>query len=145
MWVDNNVPNWFPTLKNFYRSPFWLILKVCHVIAFSITWYNFHYKNRLAQAIFLSMGRRTIHIREGGQLCQWHLQFNFCCSKSSVQKTIFFLFKRWFFSFFTMNRIKTSFLALETTLLRTDKLNADLACLFLTEAVKCYDTRIPTG
>ena len=26
MWVDNNVPNWFPTLKNFYRSPFskWL-------------------------------------------------------------------------------------------------------------------------
>jgi hypothetical protein len=26
MWVDNDVPNWFPTLKNFYRSPFskWL-------------------------------------------------------------------------------------------------------------------------
>jgi hypothetical protein len=23
MWVDNDVPNWFPTLKNFYRSPFW--------------------------------------------------------------------------------------------------------------------------
>jgi hypothetical protein len=23
IWVDNNVPNWFPTLKNFYRSPFW--------------------------------------------------------------------------------------------------------------------------
>jgi hypothetical protein len=22
MWVDNDVPNWFPTLKNFYRSPF---------------------------------------------------------------------------------------------------------------------------
>jgi hypothetical protein len=22
MWVDNVVPNWFPTLKNFYRSPF---------------------------------------------------------------------------------------------------------------------------
>ena len=22
MWVDNNVPNWFPTLNNFYRSPF---------------------------------------------------------------------------------------------------------------------------
>ena len=22
MWVDNNVPNWFLTLKNFYRSPF---------------------------------------------------------------------------------------------------------------------------
>jgi hypothetical protein len=22
IWVDNNVPNWFPTLKNFYRSPF---------------------------------------------------------------------------------------------------------------------------
>jgi hypothetical protein len=21
MWVDNDVPNWFPTLKNFYRSP----------------------------------------------------------------------------------------------------------------------------
>jgi hypothetical protein len=26
MWVDNDVPNCFPTLKNFYRSPFskWL-------------------------------------------------------------------------------------------------------------------------
>jgi hypothetical protein len=26
MWVDNDVPNWFPTLKNFYRLPFskWL-------------------------------------------------------------------------------------------------------------------------
>ena len=26
MWVDNDVPNWFPTLKIFYRSPFskWL-------------------------------------------------------------------------------------------------------------------------
>jgi hypothetical protein len=26
IWVDNDVPNWFPTLKNFYRSPFskWL-------------------------------------------------------------------------------------------------------------------------
>ena len=26
MWVDNDVPNWFPRLKNFYRSPFskWL-------------------------------------------------------------------------------------------------------------------------
>ena len=26
MWVDNDVPNWFPKLKNFYRSPFskWL-------------------------------------------------------------------------------------------------------------------------
>ena len=26
MWIDNDVPNWFPTLKNFYRSPFskWL-------------------------------------------------------------------------------------------------------------------------
>jgi hypothetical protein len=23
MWVDNNVPNWFPTLKNYYRLPFW--------------------------------------------------------------------------------------------------------------------------
>ena len=22
MWVDNDVPNWFPTLNNFYRSPF---------------------------------------------------------------------------------------------------------------------------
>ena len=22
MWVDNDVQNWFPTLKNFYRSPF---------------------------------------------------------------------------------------------------------------------------
>ena len=22
MWVDNDIPNWFPTLKNFYRSPF---------------------------------------------------------------------------------------------------------------------------
>ena len=22
MWVDNDVPNWFSTLKNFYRSPF---------------------------------------------------------------------------------------------------------------------------
>jgi hypothetical protein len=22
MWVDNDVPNWFPTLKNFYRSSF---------------------------------------------------------------------------------------------------------------------------
>jgi hypothetical protein len=22
MWVDNDVPNWFPTLKYFYRSPF---------------------------------------------------------------------------------------------------------------------------
>jgi hypothetical protein len=22
MWVDNDVPNWFPTLTNFYRSPF---------------------------------------------------------------------------------------------------------------------------
>jgi hypothetical protein len=22
MWVDNDVPNWFPTLKNFYRWPF---------------------------------------------------------------------------------------------------------------------------
>ena len=22
MWVDNDVPNWFPTLKNFYRLPF---------------------------------------------------------------------------------------------------------------------------
>jgi hypothetical protein len=22
MWVDNDVANWFPTLKNFYRSPF---------------------------------------------------------------------------------------------------------------------------
>jgi hypothetical protein len=22
MWVDNDVPNWFATLKNFYRSPF---------------------------------------------------------------------------------------------------------------------------
>ena len=22
MWVDNDVPNWFPTLKKFYRSPF---------------------------------------------------------------------------------------------------------------------------
>jgi hypothetical protein len=22
MWVDYDVPNWFPTLKNFYRSPF---------------------------------------------------------------------------------------------------------------------------
>ncbi len=22
IWVDNDVPNWFPTLKNFYRSPF---------------------------------------------------------------------------------------------------------------------------
>jgi hypothetical protein len=22
MWVDNDVPNWFPTWKNFYRSPF---------------------------------------------------------------------------------------------------------------------------
>ena len=22
MWVDNDVPNWFPTLKNFYQSPF---------------------------------------------------------------------------------------------------------------------------
>jgi hypothetical protein len=22
MWVDNDVPNLFPTLKNFYRSPF---------------------------------------------------------------------------------------------------------------------------
>jgi hypothetical protein len=22
MWVDNDVPNWLPTLKNFYRSPF---------------------------------------------------------------------------------------------------------------------------
>jgi hypothetical protein len=22
MWIDNDVPNWFPTLKNFYRSPF---------------------------------------------------------------------------------------------------------------------------
>ena len=22
MWVDNDVPNWFPTSKNFYRSPF---------------------------------------------------------------------------------------------------------------------------
>jgi hypothetical protein len=22
MWVDNDVPNWFPTLKNFYLSPF---------------------------------------------------------------------------------------------------------------------------
>ena len=22
MWVDNDVMNWFPTLKNFYRSPF---------------------------------------------------------------------------------------------------------------------------
>ena len=22
MWVDFDVPNWFPTLKNFYRSPF---------------------------------------------------------------------------------------------------------------------------
>jgi hypothetical protein len=22
MWVDNDVPNWFPTLKHFYRSPF---------------------------------------------------------------------------------------------------------------------------
>jgi hypothetical protein len=22
MWVDNDVPNWFPTLKNSYRSPF---------------------------------------------------------------------------------------------------------------------------
>jgi hypothetical protein len=22
MWVDNDVPNWFPTLKNFYRPPF---------------------------------------------------------------------------------------------------------------------------
>jgi hypothetical protein len=26
MWVDNDVPNWFPTLTNFYQSPFskWL-------------------------------------------------------------------------------------------------------------------------
>ena len=26
MWVDNDVPNWFPTSNNFYRSPFskWL-------------------------------------------------------------------------------------------------------------------------
>jgi hypothetical protein len=26
MWVDNDVPSWFPILKNFYRSPFskWL-------------------------------------------------------------------------------------------------------------------------
>ena len=26
MWVDNDVPHWFPTLKNFYRLPFskWL-------------------------------------------------------------------------------------------------------------------------
>jgi hypothetical protein len=22
IWVDNDVPNWFPTLKNFYRAPF---------------------------------------------------------------------------------------------------------------------------
>ena len=22
IWVDNDVPNWFPTLNNFYRSPF---------------------------------------------------------------------------------------------------------------------------
>jgi hypothetical protein len=22
MWVDNDVPNWFPTLKNFYQMPF---------------------------------------------------------------------------------------------------------------------------
>jgi hypothetical protein len=22
MWVDNDVPNWFPTSKNLYRSPF---------------------------------------------------------------------------------------------------------------------------
>jgi hypothetical protein len=22
MWVDNDVPNWLPTLKNFYQSPF---------------------------------------------------------------------------------------------------------------------------
>jgi hypothetical protein len=22
MWVDNDVPNWFPTSKNFYRSPY---------------------------------------------------------------------------------------------------------------------------
>jgi hypothetical protein len=22
IWVDNDVPNWFPTLTNFYRSPF---------------------------------------------------------------------------------------------------------------------------
>jgi hypothetical protein len=22
MWVDNDVPNWYPTLKNFYRPPF---------------------------------------------------------------------------------------------------------------------------
>jgi hypothetical protein len=22
IWVDNDVPNWFPTLKNFYQSPF---------------------------------------------------------------------------------------------------------------------------
>jgi hypothetical protein len=22
MWIDNDVPNWLPTLNNFYRSPF---------------------------------------------------------------------------------------------------------------------------
>jgi 5-carboxymethyl-2-hydroxymuconate isomerase len=43
MWVDNDVPNWFPTLKNVYRSPFskwppqyrlgnWTMLNFCSIV-----------------------------------------------------------------------------------------------------------------
>jgi hypothetical protein len=35
MWVDYDVPNWFLTLKNFYRLPFskWLPLNLCGIVA----------------------------------------------------------------------------------------------------------------
>jgi hypothetical protein len=45
MWVDNDVPNWFPTLKNFYQSPFskWSIQDVeieqCRICA--VLWWPF--------------------------------------------------------------------------------------------------------
>jgi hypothetical protein len=32
MWVDNDIPNWFPTSKNFYRSPFSKLLPQYHKI-----------------------------------------------------------------------------------------------------------------
>jgi hypothetical protein len=43
MWVDNDVPNWFPTLKNFYRSPthIWNVFEIGQCWICAVLWWPF--------------------------------------------------------------------------------------------------------
>jgi hypothetical protein len=43
MWVDNDVPNWFPTLNNFYRSPFSNVSIIIHLEIININVRNFNF------------------------------------------------------------------------------------------------------